>query len=255
MAYTLRLAENICRLPEVVGLIACGSMAQEDYQPDPWSDHDFLLIVEKGAQERFRTDLFWLPGAQGLLYSFRETEHGLKAVLDSGHLLEFAVFDPEELHLAKINRARVLFDRGGIHEHLARVKAETRTWITSHTPSDEYLKGQFLANLLVGWGRYSRGEMLSGITYICRHSLGHLITLLHRHVASPRSELVDNLDPLRRFEQMYPALGEQLAALFRRTPAEQIQGLIQLAQTEFPTSFWDRERPLMAHLLRLTATH
>lgn len=255
MAYTLRLAENICRLPEVVGLIACGSMAQEDYQPDPWSDHDFLLIVEKGSQEHFRTDLSWLPGARGLLYSFRETQHGVKAVLDSGHLLEFAVFDPDELHLAKVNRARVLFDRGGIHERLAQVRAETRTWITSHAPSDDYLKGQFLANLLVGWGRYSRGEVLSGSTYICRHSLQHLITLLHRHVATPRADLIDNLDPLRRFEQMYPALGEKFAALLRQPPADQIQGLLQTALAQLPAGFWERERPLMDHLLRLTAAN
>ncbi|MCI0417100.1 hypothetical protein L0222_30385 [bacterium] len=35
----------------VLGLVALGSMAAQDYVPDQWSDHDFFVIVRSGHQE------------------------------------------------------------------------------------------------------------------------------------------------------------------------------------------------------------
>lgn len=49
--------------PRVLGLIALGSMAQRDYQPDQYSDHDFFVIVIPGAQPALRQQLTWLPHA------------------------------------------------------------------------------------------------------------------------------------------------------------------------------------------------
>lgn len=104
----------------MLGLVAVGSMASG---PDPWSDHDFLVIAEPGATEALRTDPTWLPHHERLVLHFRETGHGVKAVYDDGHLVEFAVFAPDEIGLALMNRTRVLLDRADV---TARVAAALR---------------------------------------------------------------------------------------------------------------------------------
>ena len=81
-------------------------MADVDYHPDQWSDHDFFVISEPGSQEYFRNDLSWLPDDRQIAFWFRETTHGLKVVYENGNLLEFAVFDFAELELAKADRFR-----------------------------------------------------------------------------------------------------------------------------------------------------
>ena len=40
-------------------------MADRDYSPDEWSDHDFFLISQPGEQEALRQDLSWLPRTSG----------------------------------------------------------------------------------------------------------------------------------------------------------------------------------------------
>ena len=77
-----------------------------------------------------------MPDAGDLVLSYRETAHGLKALYRSGHLLEFAVFDPEELRLAKVNRYRVLFDRGGIADAMASLRQETVAWAATAQMGD-----------------------------------------------------------------------------------------------------------------------
>src|SRR5215213_6016319 len=150
---TERLSDRLAADERVLGLVALGSMAAQDTQPDRWSDHDFFVIVRTGEQEAFRRDLSWVPEAEDLVLSYRETAHGLKALYRNGHLLEFAVFDPEELHLAKVNRYRVLLDRGGIADAMAQVRQETVASISAPGMGDRERFGQFLANLLVAGAR------------------------------------------------------------------------------------------------------
>ncbi len=57
------------------------------------SDHDFFVVTVTGQQEAFRTDLSWLPDHQRIAFWFRKSPHALRAVFDSGHLLEFVLFD------------------------------------------------------------------------------------------------------------------------------------------------------------------
>ena len=99
--FTEELTRKLDDDPRVLGLVALGSMAQQDYQPDAWSDHDFFVITIQGVQEDMRQDLSWLPRADELVFQFRETEHGVKALYRGGHLLEFAVFNEDELRLAQ----------------------------------------------------------------------------------------------------------------------------------------------------------
>src|SRR5690349_1028660 len=125
-AFTVELVDRLRHDPDVVGLVVVGSMTGRDYEADEWSDHDFFLIVRSGVQERYRTDLGWLPRPDGIALRVRETEHGRKVIYDDGHLVEFAVFDVDEIALAGVNRYRILFDRGGVEEATARVAARGR---------------------------------------------------------------------------------------------------------------------------------
>jgi lincosamide nucleotidyltransferase len=104
--FTEELRLKLAGDDRVLALIAVGSMAQQDYQPDEWSDHDFFVITIHGVQEDMRRDLSWLPRPDALVFSFRETEHGMKALYAGGHLLEFAIFNKDELQMARINRYR-----------------------------------------------------------------------------------------------------------------------------------------------------
>jgi len=230
--FTRALVEGLAGDDRVLGLVALGSMAARDYQPDEWSDHDFFVITPAGGQEELRRDLSWLPAHERIAHWYRETDHGLKVVYDDGHLLEFAVFDVEDLYLAQVNRYRVLLDRGGIEQHLAAIAAATTQRNAPHAGDDSLLFGQFLTNLLVGVGRHRRGEQISGRVFVKTHALRHLLLLLGRHLPSPRSSILDGLEPTRRFEAAFPVLGRELNALLEQPTPVAASGLLTLAARE-----------------------
>ncbi len=78
--FTQELRLKLAGDDRITALIALGSMAQQDYQPDEWSDHDFFVVTIHGVQEDMRQDLSWLPHADEIVFHFRETEHGLKVL-------------------------------------------------------------------------------------------------------------------------------------------------------------------------------
>lgn len=211
--FTATLTETLAADGRVVGLIALGSMAEQDYPPDRWSDHDFFVITEPGAQEALRADLSWLPDHQRIAFQLREGPHALRVVYDSGHILELVVFDPDELNSAYANRYRVLFDRGDATARIAAVAVRTAEEAQQSADSDAFNLGMFLVNLLVGAGRYYRGERLSGHTYVKVYAQDHLLRLLGKYVPAAQRSLLDNLAPSRRFEQVYPELGAELDAI------------------------------------------
>ncbi len=231
-ALTATLLDKLTRDHRVIGLVALGSMAEQDYLPDRWSDHDFFVVVKSGEQEAFRVDLSWLPYFEEIVFSYRETAHGLKLVYASGHLLEFAVFDTAELQLAKVNRFRVLLDRGNIIQQLKEIQKATTRSNQESLSDDTYLFGQFLTNLLVGTGRYNRGEKLSGHQFVKSSALKYLITLLEKYLPSPSLAVLDNLDPLRRFEIPFPSLGQELNNILQKDTSLAAREMLQLAQRE-----------------------
>ena len=136
-AFTATLADTLARDPRVVGLIALGSMAEQDYLPDRWSDHDFFVITKPGAQEAFRADLAWLPDHQRIAFRLREGPHALRVVYDTGHILELVVFDADEMNGAYANRYRVLIDRGDVTARIAAVATRTTEEAQRSADSDE----------------------------------------------------------------------------------------------------------------------
>lgn len=182
-AFTAALVRNLEADPRILGIVALGSMAEHNRLPDRWSDHDFFVITEAAAELRETTS--WLPRNDELALWFRETPHGCKGVYDDGHLIEYAVFTPEELRVARAYDYRVLLDRERIAERMAEIA-------TPRPPSDRaWLHGMFLSNLLVASQRAQRGELPSA-RFMLAHAMRHLAALLGGGG--------DNLDPLRRFE-------------------------------------------------------
>ena len=231
-AWSQALVERVEADPRVLGLVALGSMAEQGTRPDRWSDHDFFLVVASGWEEELRRNLDWLPDPESLVFSYRETRHGVKALYRDGHLIELAVFTLAELGVARVNRYRVLLDRGGVAAALSRVRAETVAAIARESPDVGWRVGQLLTHLLVGVGRWARGEKLAGAESIRLHALRDLVGLLARLVPPADPTLADDLDPLRRFERVWPDLGRELDLLLEQPPLGVAQGLLDLAERE-----------------------
>lgn len=231
-SFTNLLRQNLEADRRVLGLVALGSMAQQDYQPDRWSDHDFFVITESGEQEDFRRNLGWLPSSDEVVLALRETDHGLKVLYRNGHLLEFAVFDAKELYLAKVNRYQVLLDRGEIARHMEAIKASSTKSAASSEDEDFKEFGMFITNMLVGVGRYNRGEKFSGHLAVKTYAFSHLVVLLKKYLESPQKDILDNLDPVRRFERVFPEVGAELNQILSLETPHAALAMLDLAERE-----------------------
>jgi hypothetical protein len=231
-AFSERLRQRLAADERVLGLVALGSMSGEP-PPDRWSDHDFFVISRPGEQERMRTDLSWLPDREQIVLAYRETAHGVKVLRSDAHLVELAVFDSEEMSVARVNRFRVLLDRGGIEERMRALRERTARDVSDRRPDPRWSSGQMLTALLVGAGRYRRGELLAGRALV-QTAANHLAQLLASAVPSGNLGALDTLDPLRRFEQVYPRLGRELDEALGRPPMEAALHLLRIALRELP---------------------
>ena len=214
-AFTDQLRLNLLDDERVLGLVVLGSTADRSHAPDEWSDHDFFVITEHDQQEWFRTHFDWLPDHENIVLTVRETAHGLKILYQNGHVLEFAVFDAEEIHMARVNDYAVLFDRGPVGVLLADVAARPTPSVEAYTHRD---LGMVLSLLIVGAGRYARGEVLSAHVVIKQYALSHLMALLTRHLPDGDRHYLDNLDPYRRFERVFPQIGAEINTALNHDP-------------------------------------
>lgn len=228
--FTADLVGSLAARAEVLGVVAVGSMASG---PDTWSDHDFLVVAEPAATAALRADPTWLPRHERLVLHFQETPHGMKGVYDDGHLVEYAVFTPDELALARLNRTEVLLDRADVGLRVAAVVERTPELVAAEAESDAWLAGQLLTALLVGVQRHRRGERLSAVDLVHRYALRHLLVLLARHVPATRPEARDDLNPFRRVELAYPGVGAELGRLLAAGDLEATAGgLLAIAARE-----------------------
>ncbi len=229
-ALTEALTHNLERDARVLGLMAAGSMARQSHQPDEWSDHDFWVVVEPDAVAWFRTRREWLPYNDQIALWFIDTLHGgITAIYNNGHLLEFAVSDRKGLLQAKVNDYRLLIDRIGLAADVAQLQSATTSECDTVIQDSLCLLGRFLTDLLIGVGRYRRGEHLSARQLITGSSLQALVRLIAKHVPPEHAIALDNLDPLRRFEMAYPEIAADIDALLRVDLDQTAVGLTALA--------------------------
>jgi len=235
--YTQKLQKSLEADSRVLGLVAVGSMAEQKRIPDNWSDHDFFVITESGVQEEFRQNLSWLPEHEHIILQIRETEHGLKVLYDDAHLLEFAIFDTDELYRAKINDYRVLIDHIGISETIKKLVLNSEP-----APLDSNRAfSLFLSLLLVGSGRTARGEILSGHAFIKQYALSNLLSLIIAVVPFEADAPLDNLDPFRRVERAFPQLTQEIHSALLLEPIASAQALLQIAQAHI-LPIWKPEK-------------
>jgi hypothetical protein len=225
--FTERLRERLGQDPTVLGLVLLGSTSGEGTAPDAWSDHDFFVVVEPGAQERFRSDLGWMPDPASIVLSFQETAHGLKVVYESGHLAEFAVFEPDELQLARVNRYRVVLDRADVAARMERVLLAT---VAARPIDRAWEAGQFLTKVLVGVGRWRRGERRSGDVLVRCGAVGHLLRLVAAGVPPEDPAAPDDLDPHRRFERGWPGIAREVEQALSLPTPEAADRLLSTAE-------------------------
>jgi hypothetical protein len=228
-AFTGLLTARVAAEPDAVGLVLLGSTSGEPPGPDQWSDHDLFVVTAPGAQERWRSGPWWLPEPARWVLWHRETAHGMKAVRDDGHLVEGAIFDLGELGLARVNRARVALDRGGVTARIDEVRRETARRVRAEAPAPSWLGGQFLGALLVGAGRAARGERASGRRLVQGAAAQHLLELVAALGPPPAGGVVDDLDPSRRVEQTWPAVAAVLDRAVALPPAEGARDLLDAA--------------------------
>lgn len=223
--FSNRLTASLLERQDVLGLVLVGSTADTS-RVDEWSDHDFFVVTKPGSAESLRHDLSWLPDHEQIIMSPRETEHGLKVIYQNSHVLEFAVFDNEELELASANAYAVAIDRSDISTRMAAIAKRS-------APKPFDLAAEFdifLAHILIGVGRDRRGEHLIGGHFaktICLNAALGFVRALE--VPKPGTEAkADNLNRYRRFELQYPELGEELEKLQRLSAEDCSKGLLDL---------------------------
>ncbi len=231
--YSEQLQQMLADDPRVLALVALGSMSGQGVPQDEWSDHDFFVITIQGVQEDMRQDLSWLPRADEIIFQFRETEHGIKVLYADGHLLEFAIFNEDELQLARLNRYRLLLDKAELAPILAELVLATEDFVSQARRSPNHYFAELLMNLLVGVGRQARGEKLSGRQFIKTYAPAHLLKLLTEYRAAEDEPLLDNLDIFRRFELVFPVLGAEINQILAKDNLTAAEELLTMAVREF----------------------
>lgn len=190
--------------PDVLGLVAVGSMAGRSHSPDEWSDHDFWLVTRDGAAAPFREDSGWLPDAGRIVLYYRETAHGSSAVYEDGHLIEHAVFELSELSVARVNDYRVLVDKADIETRMEQLQRQTAASLVMDADPVEVLLGTFITQMVIGVTRHGRGEDLSAHMMVKGRAVGTLLEIITRTIEPVSPDILDDLDPTRRFERAHP---------------------------------------------------
>lgn len=223
-----RLSKNVEADPNLIGLVLVGSTSDTS-RVDQWSDHDFFLVTEEGLAEGYRRDLSWLPDSDHIAWSPRETAHGLKVVYDFGHVLEFAVFNDSELTLAKVNAATVSVDKSDIAERVVAMREASKPTGKADPQSELEIA---LTHILIGVGRYRRGETLIAGEQIRSYLTANLLGLVAEWASPvPGSETTeDNLNRFRRFETRYPQQSARLQKLLAQDVESAAKGILEFLE-------------------------
>jgi hypothetical protein len=203
----LKVAKNS---PHTIALVGAGSAGAEIARMDQYSDLDFFLIVEDGYSSGFINDNSWFGKELPIVFAFRDTDHGNKALLQNGVFLEFAIFTQAELAQNGIPGLRIIWSKPGFSlPDLSSKQPIVREL--------SYYVDQALSNLFVGALRLRRGERLAALAMIERYALTNLLTAYR---VKNNLTVQDPFNIERRAEQ---ALDVDLAAL--------VQGYERLEQS------------------------
>jgi hypothetical protein len=190
----------LAQRPDALGLLGLGSVGRETDRLDAYSDLDFFAVVRPGAKANYIDSLDWLAAARPLMWHFRNTVDGHKALMDDGVFCEFAVFEPQELERIPFAPGRWIWRRDELDPQLAAPRVPLPS---AELPDEVWLVGEALSNLIVGLQRLARGETLAAMRLIQVHAVDRLLQLAER--AAPRAGR-DAFALERRIEQRQPML-------------------------------------------------
>jgi lincosamide nucleotidyltransferase B/F len=238
-SYTGRLRSVLESTGGVVGLVTLGSTSDAVFR-DEWSDHDFWVITETGAQDRLTADLSWLPDAQNIVITVSHKPHGRTVLYQNRHKVEFAVFDVNEARAqGKAERYRVLIDRDQITELMKTVHLNTLESVQARSDALENL-------CILVWSayeRYSRGELLSARQYLDGFAVNQLLNFIFAHEVKPVDVRRDEFDPRRRLELRAPRLAAEILTILQEPVPKAALHLLEIAERELkpkaPTLAWE----------------
>lgn len=207
----------------ISGLVLLGSASATD-RIDEWSDHDFWVVTRPGRAAEMRNDDSWLPDRERVVVSASDTEHGRIAIYDDGHLLEYAVFEPDEITLAQANDYRVIHDEIDLAETMAEMTSRRRIAI-----APDRLCARFLSQTTIGVTRWARGERLSANHLVRGWAARTLVEILTGSLAPADREPLDGLDPNRRFELAAPHVAGQIDRALESPLLDCAETLIHIA--------------------------
>ncbi|TDN91915.1 hypothetical protein [Microbacterium sp. BK668] len=236
-ALSRALAESVRAHPDFAGLALLGSASDEaSGRRDEWSDHDFFAITREGRGVALRPDLSWLPDADRIVLTAREGELGFVAVYDDGHVLEFALADAAELAEALAGAATVAVDDEA--ETVARLVARSRERADAADGFDPENDARLvLVKLLIGVGRYRRGEVLNAGEFVRGWAVRQLVRVIRGRLTTASPSVRDTIDPMRRFELDFPEEAGRIADAVAQPvedAARELFGLLCELEPEWP---------------------
>ena len=78
------IGQSLARRGDALALLGLGSVGTELDRIDAYSDLDFFVIVQEGAQDAYRADLGWLQAVAPIAYAFPNSAHGSKVLFADG---------------------------------------------------------------------------------------------------------------------------------------------------------------------------
>ncbi|AUD65854.1 hypothetical protein BK011_09205 [Tenericutes bacterium MZ-XQ] len=202
----LDLSDYVSKDDKVRCLLGLGSISEKE-RLDQYSDIDFFLIVENGYKDKFIEKLDWLE-VKPLVYVFRNTKDGYKALYHDGVFAEFAVFDEEEMKTARFTGGTVYYHKDDFDLELIQPKFEPK----HKTVNVDFNVNEAMTNLYIGLLRDLRGEKSSAMTFIQSYAYGLVIELFPKVFEEEKI----NIDPYvfeRRIERRFPNQLELLKSM------------------------------------------
>ena len=189
-----------------LAVLGLGSVGAELDRLDAFSDLDFFVIVGPGCKAAFIDDLGWLSAVCPVVFSFKNTGDGYKLLFEDGIFCEFAVFEEAELGEIPFAGGRLVWKAPEVDEDIRVPRRQNRVETQA---SSDWLVGEALTNLLVGLGRYHRGERLSAVRFVQGYAVDRVIELSGMfEVEQPAHR--DPFAQERRYEQRFPELAGEL---------------------------------------------
>lgn len=200
------IGQALAAHPGGLALLALGSLGPDVARADAYSDLDFFAIAEPWAVAELRDDLGWLAAVCPIVFGFANTPDGSKILFEDGLFAEFAVFCPEQLPHIRFEPGRIVWARPGLDV------AQFTPLRPAEKTDPDWAILEALTCLLIGLGRFRRGEILAAHRMIQGHALD--LTLLARQALAPSPDQpampveawqrLDPFNPARRIETVAP---------------------------------------------------